>query len=114
MKVNLRISVNSVGLPAEFIVRDFSGNIVFYRKFINSYNVFTFCSKSKDLIFTVRPYDADYKELSKFLRLPCLRCVCAYLDFNFTAPEISLQNFTLTDANYFFPIESGVLYFTRS
>ena len=113
MKIKVRVKVSVNGLPADFIVRDFSGNIVFFKRFINSFNCFTFCTRSRDLIFTVRPYSADYTEQSKFLRFPCARCVCADLNFNYTTPQPYLQSFTLVDANYLFPIDSAVLFFTK-
>ncbi|MDY6367311.1 MAG: hypothetical protein SPL13_02190 [Clostridia bacterium] len=112
MKVKLKVNIAAAGLPADFTVRDYNGNIVFYRRFVGSENCFCFNTQSRNLIFTVRPLNAAFFEVSKFFRLPCAKCVCAELFYGFSSisPIIS-QRFTLLDANYLFPISSAMLYF---
>lgn len=114
MKVRLRLGVPLNCLPAELIVRDYSGNIVFYKRRICADNYYTFCTRSRNLIFTVRPINADYAEISKFLRFPCAKCVCLKLFYGFSETPVytAQNNFTLFDANYSFPIISATLSFT--
>lgn len=112
MTVKLKIRIAAAGLPADFTVRDFNGNIVFYRRFVGTENFFCFNTTQRNLIFTVRPLNAALTEVSKFFRLPCSKCVYAELYYGFAIPSPpALQTFTLLDANYLFPIKAAMLRF---
>ena len=114
MIVKLKIKVGAEGLPADLIVRDYDGNIVFYKRFIRRETFCTFCTRKRSLIVSVRPYNSDYDEQSKFFRFPCAKCVCAELFFGFTQRKTSEQTFTLTDKNYGFPIIDAIMYFSSA
>ena len=114
MKIKLRLTVSGNALPAEFTVRDFNGNIVFYQRNINAVNCFEFCANSRRLIFTVRPINTCYRESSYFLTFPCAKCVSLSLGFVFLPilpTQRTEQNFTLYDATYCFPVQSAILSF---
>lgn len=113
MKVRLEFSVSENALPALIIIRSFDGRLILYKRVYQRRNFLCFCSKSRSLIFTVRPMNADFYEKSYFLKIGCRSCVNLRLDFKFTAENIErLQTFYLFDENYSFPIESAKLFFT--
>lgn len=113
MKVRLEFSVSQNALPAVITVRSFDGRLILYETVYQRRNLLCFCSRSKNLIITVRPVNADFYEKSYFLKFGCRSCVKLRLDFNFTARAIeSEQKFYLFDENYSFPIERAILYFS--
>ena len=112
MIVKLKIKVGAEGLPADLIVRDYDGNIVFYKRFIRRETFCTFCIRKRSLIVSVRPYNSDYDEQSKFIRFPCAKCVCAELFFGFVSQKPYEQTFSLLDKNYGFPILNAILTFS--
>lgn len=113
MKVRLNFSVSENALPALITVRSFDGRLILYKKIYQRRNLLCFCSKNRNLIITVRPYNADFYEKSYFLKTGCRPCVNISLDFNFTAENsVSPQTFYLFDENYLFPIERAILFFT--
>ena len=113
MIVKLKINV-AAGLPASLIIRDADGNAVFFRKFIRRANFVILCTRSRFLTVTVRPYNADFYEQNKFIRLPLTKCVCAELFFKFYPSASYEQTFTLSDKNYGFPIANAILYFASA
>ena len=110
MKVRLDFTVSNRGLPAIIIIRAMSGELILYKKVYCRQNRLCFCSRSRNLIITVRPFDAGLYEKSFFLKFGCRPCVKLRLDFDFTA-RASEQVFYLYDENYFFPIPSAELEF---
>ena len=112
MNVKLKVNVDAAGLPADLIIRDYDGNIVFYKRFIRRVSICTFCTIKRNLIVSVRPLDADYDEQSKFIRFPCAKCVCAELFFGFVSQKPYEQTFNLLDKNYGFPILNAILTFS--
>ncbi|MBQ9485461.1 MAG: hypothetical protein IJU83_01340 [Clostridia bacterium] len=112
MKVRLEFSVSENALPALFIIRSFDGRLILYKRVYRRQNFLCFCTKSRNLIITVRPYNAEFYEKSYFLKFGCRPCVNLRLDFNFTAVSAErLQTFCLFDENYSFPITRAVLSF---
>ena len=113
MKVRLNFTVSQNGLPALLIIRSFDGRLILYRRVYNRQSCVSFCSRSRNLIITVRPISADFYEKSYFLKLGCSPCVNLRLDFNFTAAiaREDLQTFYLIDEHYSFPIASAELIF---
>lgn len=114
MKVRLNFTVPDNGLPALIIIRNMSGELVLHKRVYFRRNRLCFCSKSRNLIITVRPFDAGLYEKSYFLKFGNLSCYDLRLDFKFTARSVreELQTFYLYDENYAFPIESAFLYFS--
>lgn len=114
MKVRLDFTVSDNGLPSLIIIRNFDGELVLYKRVYCRRNRLCFCSKSRNLIITVRPFDAGIYEKSYFIKFGRLPCYCIRLDFKFTekSPREELQTFYLYDENYAFPIERAFLYFS--
>ena len=113
MKVRLQVTVSRNGLPALIIIREFSGRLILYRRVYQRQNSLCFCSDSRNVIITVRPFNADFYEKSYFLKFGCRPCYNINLDFVFTAAIIgTIQRFYLYDENYLFPIESATLFFS--
>ena len=113
MKVRLEFTVSANALPALIIIRSFDGRLILYKRIYCRHGVLCFCSKSRNLIFTVRPINADFYEKSYFIKFGRLLCVDLMLDFNFTAQsERVLQTFYLYDGNYLFPVQGASLYFS--
>lgn len=113
MKVRLNFTVSQNGLPAIIIVREMNGRLILYKTVYQRQNLLCFCSKSRNIIITVRPFNSDFYEKSYFLKFGCRQCVNLSLDFNFTARKTALlQTLYLFDENYLFPIESANLFFT--
>ena len=115
MRVKLYFSVSRKGLPAVLTVRNFDGEILFYKVIFTKENVVCFntCG-SRNIIVAVRPYNADFYESSQFIKLPCARCYRLYLSFNFvkrTGDALPTQIFYLCDAVYRFPIRDATLEF---
>ena len=115
MRVKLFFSVARKGLPAVLTVRDFNGEILFYRVINSKENAVCFntCGK-RNIIVSIRPYSADYYESSQFIKLPCVRCYRLYLSFDFvkrTGDAEVTQVFYLCDAVYRFPIRDATLEF---
>ena len=112
MKVRLEFSVSENALPALIIIRSMGGELILYKRIYSSRNYLCFCSKSRNLIFTVRPLNADFYEKSYFIKLGCCPCYEISLDFLFTADRnTALQTFYLYDETYMFPIKNAELYF---
>ena len=114
MRVRLNFTVSENALPALITVRSFDGRLILYEKVYRRQNAVCFCTCAKNLIITVRPFNADFYENSYFLNFG--RCFCANirLNFNFAAQDgESLQTFYLFDENYLFPIEDATLIFRR-
>ena len=112
MRVRLNFSVSQNALPALIIIRDFDGRLILYKRVYERRNLLYFCTKSRNLIITVRPYYADFYEKSYFLKFGCRPCVNLRLDFDFTAESTErLQTFYQFDENYSFPIERATLSF---
>ncbi|MEG9430206.1 MAG: hypothetical protein VZQ61_04705 [Christensenellaceae bacterium] len=113
MKVRLDFSVSENALPALLIIRSFDGRLILYKRVYERRNFLCFCTKSRNLIITVRPYNADFYEKSYFLKFGCCPCYNIRLDFNFTVCNpVSPQIFYLVDENYLFPIERAKLFFS--
>ena len=91
MRVKLYFSVSRKGLPAVLTVRNFDGEILFYKVIFTKENVVCFntCG-SRNIIVAVRPYNADFYESSQFIKLPCARCYRLYLSFNFVKRNFNL------------------------
>ena len=113
MKVRLDFTVSDRGLPALVIIRNFDGELILYKKIFFRRNRLCFCSKSRNLIITVRPFDAGFYEKSYFIKFGRYSCYDMRLDFRFTAEDAreELQTFYLYDENYMFPIKSANLFF---
>lgn len=113
MRVRLDFTVSERGLPAIIIIRTMSGELVLYKKVYCRQNRLCFCSRSRNLIITVRPFDAGLYEKSFFFKFGQKSCYRLWLDFKFTAQNAreELQSFYLYDENYFFPIKSAELKF---
>ena len=112
MRVRLDFTVSGKGLPALIIIRDFYGGLILYEKVYQRRNRLCFRSKSRNLIITVRPFDADLYEKSYFLKFGCRPCYGVRLDFKFTETGGGeKQTFYLYDENYDFPIPQAVLEF---
>ena len=113
MKVRLTFTVSKTALPALITVRDFDGRLILYKRIYCARNLLCFCSKSRNLIITVRPYNADFYEKSFFIKFGRRACYNIRLDFNFNVSEVAApQNFYLFDGNYLFPVQSARLYFS--
>ena len=113
MRVRLDFTVSHNGLPALLIIRDFSGELILYKRVYFRHNRLCFCSESRNLIITVRPVNADFYELSYFIKLGCCSCYHIRSDFTFTANnERWLQTFSLYDETYMFPVKNARLYFS--
>ena len=113
MTIRLDFTVSRNGLPAIIIIREMSGRLILYKTVYFRRNRLCFCSESRNVIITVRPFNADYYEKSYFLKLGCLPCYDIRLDFRFTAAvTATVQRFYLFDENYLFPIESATLFFS--
>jgi len=114
MCVRLDFTVAGNGLPAIITVRSMRGRLILYRRVSRSINSLCFCTCERNLVITVRPFNADLYEKSFFVKLGCRPCVYLSLDFNFQERlEESLQRFCLLDENYLFPIRQAELFFTR-
>ena len=112
MKVLLRIGVSPNALPAMLIVRTFDGRILFYDRILSTEKPYRLCVNTKDLIFTVRPFDIRLAESSRFVKLGC---GCNRLSFFFDFPRRGVicgeQTFYLNDHVYGMPIGSACLCF---
>lgn len=113
MKVRLNFSVSENALPAIIVVRSMCGGLVLYKKVYCKQNYLCFCTKSRNLIITVRPFNADFYEQSYFIKFGRCPVYDIRLNFNFTAQSAAaLQTFYLYDKNYLFPVKSAELYFS--
>ncbi len=114
MRVRLEFTVSSAALPALITVRSFGGRLILYGKVRRRRNVLCFCTESRNLIVTVRPFSYDFYEKSYFIKLG--RCPCADIRLHFDFAERysaeTLQTFYLTDLNYGFPVEDAELSFS--
>ena len=113
MRVKLCFSVCQNGLPAVLIVRNFDGELLYYKRIRKAQDCVCFDTfGSRNIIVTVRPYNADYYESSKFIKLSCMPCQRLYLSFDFVMRCSGgfTQDFYLSDRNYGFPV-SGILRF---
>ena len=112
MKVRFLFNVSAFALPAVLTVRDFNGNLVFYKKVFVGKNCVCFKTLSRNLIITVRPVNSEYLSSRVFIKLPC---ACFYLlRYNFVLFKSfneSEQEFYLQDENYSFPVKSALLSF---
>ena len=115
MRVKLCFSVSRKGLPAVVTVRGFDGEILLYKVINTKENIACFdtCGR-RNIIVSVRPYNADFYESSQFIRLPCVRCYALNLSFDFVKRTNCggfTQVFYLCDEFYRFPIDNAVLGF---
>ncbi|MBQ9485741.1 MAG: hypothetical protein IJU83_02765 [Clostridia bacterium] len=112
MKARLMVTVSENALPALITVRSMGGRLILYKKIYQRRNFLCFCSCERDLIITVRPYNADFFEKSYFIKL--WRCPPYYirLDFAFTNNSERLQVFYLVDENYGIPVKQAELFFS--
>ena len=89
-------------------VRNFDGELLYYKRVHKSRDCVCFNTcDSRNIIVTVRPYNADYYESSKFIKLSCMPCQRLYLSFDFVmrcAGAGFAQDFYLSDRNYGFPV----------
>ena len=112
MKVRLDFTVSGNALPALVIIRGFSGRLILYRRVFSGQNTLCFCTRERNLIITVRPYNSCYEEKSFFIKFGALPCYRLRLDFEFTPKSVeAVQDFYLYDENYRFPIPYAVLSF---
>ena len=115
MRVKLCLSVSQNGLPAVLTVRNFDGEILFYQVIRRKNNCVCFDTfGSRNIIVAVRPFNSDYYENSRFIKLPCVPCQTLWLSFDFvkrTGGAGFTQTFYLYDENYGFPISDGILRF---
>ncbi|MBO4251931.1 MAG: hypothetical protein J5911_04660 [Clostridia bacterium] len=112
MKVRLDLTVSNNALPALIIIRGFSGRLVLYKRLNGGKNSLCFSARERNLIITVRPFNACYPEKSYFIKFGCKICYRLRLDFIFTPKVVvSEQRFCLYDEFYRFPISSAVLEF---
>lgn len=112
MKVRLNFSVSENALPALLIIRSFDGRLILYKRIYRRQNFLCFCTCRRNLIITVRPYNADYGEISKFIKLENYPCGYIRENFRFSADVPSArQIFYLSDENYGFPVEIAALFF---
>lgn len=114
MKVGLDFTVSESGLPALITVRSMGGELIWYGKVYRRRNRLCFCSKSRNLIITVRPFNDDFYEKSYFIKFGQRICYDIRLDFDFTAKneKESLQTFYLYDGNYRFLVAQAELTFS--
>ncbi|MBR0188942.1 MAG: hypothetical protein IJQ23_00990 [Clostridia bacterium] len=113
MRVRLDFTVSDTGLPAIIIIRNMSGELILYEKVYCRRNRLCFCSRSRNLIITVRPFDAGLYEQSYFIKFGRRACYNIRLTFNFTVRNVAAtQTFYLFDENYSFPIERANLFFS--
>ena len=112
MKVGLDFTVSESGLPALIIVRSMGGELILYKRIYRRRNFLCFCSKSRNLIITVRPFNADFNEKSYFIKFGRRACYDIRLDFGFTAENaVASQTFYLYDGNYRFLVAQAELCF---
>ena len=113
MTVRLNFTVSTNGLPALLIIRSFDGRLILYRRIYDRQNSLCVCVDSRNIIVTVRPFNADFYEKSYFLKLGCRPCYNIRLNFVFTAAVVgTIQRFYLIDENYLFPIANATLFFS--
>ena len=112
MNLRLKITVSQNAIPAFIVIRNFSGEILYFNKIYRRETCLCLRTCEKNLIITVTPFNQRYREISKFLKFGNIACYCLRLNYEFEeqVPE-TLQNFTLTDANYGFKIASAILSF---
>ena len=114
MRVKLYFNVSEKGLPAVLTIRNFDGELLYYKKVRTRRDCVCFDTfGSRNIIVTVRPYNASYYESSKFIKLSCMPCQRLYLSFDFVEKSSGAgftQDFYLYDKNYRFPV-SGILRF---
>lgn len=112
MKIRLNFNISPNALPALLTVRDFRGRLVFYEKIYFPRNRLCFCTRAKNLIISVSPYNAAYHEKSYYIKLEECGCTCFRLNFDVEERDVSSeQNFYLVDYNYGFPVLSAILRF---
>lgn len=112
MRIRLEFTVSENALPALIIVRSFGGRLVFYKRVCGGRNVIFFCTSERNLIITVRPYNANFAEQSFFIKLRRKNCQNLFLNFRFAEEDGETeQTFYLYDLNYRFPVLSATLRF---
>ena len=101
-------------LPLFLTVRTYGGGLLAYVKVYSPFCRVVIRGCERNFIISARPFSSSWQEEVKYIRTEPCSTYNLYFDFEPRSACIeTLQSFTLSDAEYAFPIERATMNFVQ-